>query len=83
VTGGGLDLREREQGRDPFSGHTQHRRVAAATPTAPPYGAWGCWHTGQYTAEREMIVRHRIQYLPEGGGAIGPVGVPSAPGATG
>jgi len=78
MSGRRLPFGEDEQARDPFPRDADHRSRAAAAAAAASHGC-GCWHTGQYTAGREMIVRHRTQYLPLGGGGIGP----TAPGAAG
>ena len=66
-----LFLGESKEVRHSIPSDPDHDPGAAATTAASPYGC-GCWHTGQYTAGRAMIVRHRTQYFALGGGGIGP-----------
>ncbi len=45
----GRSLREREETRNALVRDPNHSTSAAA-PAAAVSHAWGCWHTGQYTA---------------------------------
>ncbi len=79
MTVGRLSFGEDEETGDPLAGNPDHPRRAPTPAPSSSHGVCGCWHTGQYTAALDMMVRHRMQYFPDGGAGIGPVPKPVAP----